>query len=143
MDKHGLSRFSDSLKTPVGWMGYKYDSSFVSFAKVIFITPKKITVKEGDSFTIPCTVQMPEQYKTFIRNHSTLSDSTRIGIFNKKGWQKDISTTLSLRKIVDENKFDLTINPELMKGKYYLRFSIQSGFYNSTHNSDKIELVVE
>jgi Dolichyl-phosphate-mannose-protein mannosyltransferase len=143
MDKHGLSRFSDSLKTPVGWMGYKYDSSFVSFAKVIFITPQKKIVKEGDSFTMPCIVQMPEQYKTFIRNHSTLSDSTRIGVFNKKGWQKDIPTALSLRKIVDENKFDLTINPELKKGKYYLRFSIQNGFYNSTHNSDKIELVVE
>jgi hypothetical protein len=143
MDKHGLSRFSDSLKTPIGWMGYIYDSSFASFAKVIFITPKKITVKEGDSFTIPCTAQMPEQYETFIRNHSDLSDSTRIGVFNKKGWQKDIPTTVSLRKIVDENKFNLTINPELMKGKYYLRFSIQKGFYNSTHNSDKIELVVE
>lgn len=143
MDKHGLSRFPDSLKTPIGWVGYLYDSSFISFAKVKFITPKKITVKEGQAFTIPCAVQIPLKHELFIRNHSFLSDSTRIGVFNKKGWQKDIATTLSLRKIVDENKFDLTINPGLQKGKYYLRFSIQSGVYNFTHNSDKIELVIE
>ncbi len=108
MDKFALSRFPDSLKTPIGYIGYKYDSSFASFGKVQFVTPKKITAKEGESFTIPCNVQMPEQYEDFIRNHQSLSDTTRIGVFNKKGWQKDIFTILSLRKMVDEKKFDLT-----------------------------------
>jgi Dolichyl-phosphate-mannose-protein mannosyltransferase len=143
MDKFALSRFPDSLKTPIGWVGYKYDSSFASFAKVRIITPKNITAKEGVSFIIPCTMEMPQHYEAFIRSHPSLSDTTRIGVFNKKGWLKDIFTILSLRKMVDEKKFDLTINPGLTKGKYYLRFSIQSRFYNSTHNSDKIELVIE
>lgn len=143
MDKYGLFRFPDSLKTPIGWVGYKYDSSFASFAKVVIITLKKIVVKQGESFIISCTVQMPEQYEAFIRTHSPLLDTTRIGVFNKKGWQKDIYTILSLRKMVEDKKFNLTINPGLEKGKYYLRFSIQSRFYNPTHNSDKIELVIE
>jgi Dolichyl-phosphate-mannose-protein mannosyltransferase len=143
MDKFALSRFPDSLKTPVGWIGYKYDSSFVSFAKVVINTPKKIRIKEGESFTISCAVQMPEQYEIFIRTHSPLSDTTRIGVFNKKGWQQDIFTVLSLEKMATDKKIELTIDPRLTKGKYYLRFSIQTGFYNATHNSDKIELIVD
>ena len=143
MDKFALFRFPDSLKTPIGWVGYKYDSSFASFAKVAITTPKKITIKEGEAFTISCNVQMPGQYEAFIRSHPSLSDTTRIGVFNKKGWEKDLFTHLSLRKMIDAKKFDLTINPELAKGKYYLRFSIQNGLYNSTHNSNKIELVIE
>ena len=112
-------------------------------SKADFIHKMKIAAKEGASLIIPCKVEMPEQYETFIRSHPSLSVTIRIGVFNKRGWQKDIFTILSLRKMVDDKKFDLTINPGLMKGKYYLRFSIQNGIYNSTHNSDKIELVVE
>src|SRR6185503_8253198 len=31
LDIYDLSRFSDSLKTPIGYVGYRYDPSFVSF----------------------------------------------------------------------------------------------------------------
>ena len=143
MDKFTLSRFPDSLKTPIGYIGYKYDSSFASFTKVAIATPKKIAAKEGESLILPCNVEMPEQYETFIRSHPSLSVTIRIGVFNKKGWQKDIFTILTLKSMVDQKKFDLDINPGLAKGKYFLRFSIQQGFYNPTHNSDKIELVIE
>ena len=143
MDKYSMSRFFDSLKTPVGWVGYLYDSSFASFSKVTISTSKKIIAKEGQEFTMKCSVKMPQQYETFIRNRQSLSDTTRIGVFTKTGWLKDIFTPLSLKKMVDEKEFELKINPELERGKYYLRFSIQSGYYNSTHNSEKIELIIE
>ena len=143
MDKYVLSRFPDSLKTPIGWVGYIYDSAFISFDKVNISTSKKFIAKEGQEFTMKCKVEMPKQYETFISNSQSLSDTTRIGIFNKKGWLKDIFTTLSLKKMVDEKEFELKINPALLKGKYYLRFAIQSGFYNATHNSEKIELIIE
>jgi len=143
MDKYRLSRFPDSLNTPIGWIGYWYDSSFVSFSKVNFKTQKKIVTKEGAEFTLHCDVEIPALYEKFIRTHPVLSDTTRIGVFNNKGWVKDIFTILSLHQMVDKKNFDLTINPGLPKGKYFLRFAIQSGFYNPTHNSDKIELVVE
>ena len=32
LDKYDLWRFKDSLQTSIGWVGYKYDSSFASFA---------------------------------------------------------------------------------------------------------------
>jgi hypothetical protein len=143
MDKFSMSRFSDSMKTSIGWVGYKYDSSFTSFSKINFVAPKKITAKEGQEFTMPCVVQMPEQYKSFIRNHQSLSDTIRIGVFNKKGWVKDILTPLSLHNIINQKNIYLAVNPALEKGKYYLRFSIRNGYYNPTHNSNKIELMIE
>ena len=144
IDKYGLSRFPDSLKTSIGYLGFKYDSSFASFAKIIVtVNPQKITVKQGEEFTLLCKLQMPEQYERFIRSHPSLTDTTRIGIFNKEGWQKDIFTILSLHQVVDQKEFELKINPGLNKGKYFLRFSINSGYYNATHNSDKISLAVE
>ncbi len=45
--------------------------------------------------------------------------------------------------MLNKKEFDLGINPGLPKGKYFLRFSIQSANYNPTHNSDKIELTIE
>ena len=107
---------------------------------------KKITGREdeNEAILIPCELKIPVQYESFIRSHQLVSDTTRIGIFNKKGWLKDMFfTTLTLRNMIDNKNFDLIINPKLPKGKYYLRFSVQSGYYNSTHNSDKIELIIE
>ena len=146
MDIHSISRFTDSMKTPIGWIGYKYDSLFISFAKITILVPKKITGREdeNEAILIPCELKIPVQYESFIRSHQLVSDTTRIGIFNKKGWLKDMFfTTLTLRNMIDNKNFDLIINPKLPKGKYYLRFSVQSGYYNSTHNSDKIELIIE
>lgn len=142
MDKYSLSRFMDSLHTPIGWIGFLYDSSFVSFSKVKISAVKKITAKAGESFIIKCNVQMPQQYEIVIRNHHSLSDTTRIGVFTKMSWLKDIPTNLSLKKLVDEKQFQLTVNPGLEKGKYYLRFAIQNGNYGATHNSEKIELEI-
>ncbi|MEO7394112.1 MAG: glycosyltransferase family 39 protein [Chitinophagaceae bacterium] len=143
MDKHLIYRFPDSINTPIGWIGYIYDSSFVSFNKVNISTHKKIVAKEEQELVLQCKVEMPQQYEKFIRTHPSLSDSTRIGIFNKKGWVKDIFTLLSLKKMVDQKYFELKISPGLVKGKYYLRFAIHCGFYNATHNSEKIELIIE
>lgn len=143
MDKHVVSRFPDSLKTPIGWVGYVYDSSFASFSKVQFKTNGKIVVKEGEPIVMKCQVEMPALYEKFILTHSSLSDTILIGAFNKNGWVKDIETNLSVNKIASQKEFELTILPGLEKGKYFLRFSIRSGWFNPTHNSDKINLEVE
>ena len=132
------------MKTSIGWVGYKYDSAFISFSKINIVTNKEVVAKEGAAFILSCRLEVPEMYEKFIRSHPVLSDTTRIGVFNKNGsWVKDIFTVLSLHKMADEKKFDLPVSPGLPKGEYILRFAIQSGYYNPTHNSDKIELVVE
>ena len=45
--------------------------------------------------------------------------------------------------MIEEKEFQLTVNPGLEKGKYYLRFAIQNGNYGATHNSEKIELIID
>ncbi len=84
MDKYAMSRFTDSIQTPIGWVGYKYDPEFASFSKVVFKTQKKIVSKEDAEFVLKCTVEIPELYEKFIRSHTVLSDTTRIGVFNNK-----------------------------------------------------------
>jgi len=144
LDKYGLWRFTDSLKTPIGWVGYKYDSAFVSFAKVkIEVAPKKINCKAGDSIQLACTFIFPKQYAAFISSAADLEDTTRIGIFNSRGWVKDFYTSISLKEMITKKETVVTINPDLPAGKYYLRFAINCGYRNPTHNSDKIELLID
>jgi hypothetical protein len=72
-----------------------------------------------------------------------VNDTTRIGIFNRQRWIKDVFTGLGLKQINNKKQIELKISPQLPKGKYYLRFAINCGHNNPTHNSDKIEMLVE
>lgn len=144
LDIYDLKRFPDSLKTAIGWIGYKYDSSFASFAKIKISTgAKKIIAKKGEEVLLKCHFEIPGYYSSFIRTHPLLNDTTRIGIFNKDGWIKDIFTSLSLRQMSEMKEIELPIMPALAPGKYYLIFSIKSGYYNATHNSDRTALLIQ
>jgi len=143
LDKYNLSRFPDSLKTPVGEVGYLYDPSFMSFAKVtIAVQEKEPELKEGEELVLHCTYLIPPYYANFIRMHSPLRDTTVIGVFAQSKWVKDIDVDLPLSAMNEKRDTTLTITPGLPKGKYHLRFAIRSGNYNATHNSDKIALRV-
>jgi hypothetical protein len=144
LDKYLLYRFPDSLKTPIGWVGYMYDSALMSFAKInISVTPKKVTMKEGEEFILNCRFEIPEHYSSFINTHNIVNDTTRVGIFNRGEWIKDIFTGFDLKQMSNKKQAALKINPDLPKGKYYLRFAINCGHNNATHNSDKIEILIQ
>ncbi len=145
LDKYGLRRFADSLKTPIGWIGYGYDSSLASFAKVQIETSRKEYSIKGvkTGLSLNFTIVTPPAYADFISTNSDLKDTILVAVFNAKGWIKDIVTTLSLKKIMEEKNGQVTIIPALLPGKYYMRFAIRSGYYNATHNSEKIALVVD
>ncbi|MES1214260.1 MAG: glycosyltransferase family 39 protein [Bacteroidota bacterium] len=144
LDKYDLWRFRDSLKTPLGFVGFNYDSSLASFAKIkISAVLKNTVVKEGEEILLTCHFEIPEHYSSFIQSHSLLSDTIRIGVFNKSGWVKDVFTGLSLKQMNETKKMELQIMPGLPTGKYYLLFSINSSYYNATHNSNKIGVAVK
>lgn len=144
MDIYKLSRFPDSLSTPIGWVGYRYDSSFVSFAKAIYsLSSKEIIEKEGEGTMLQGEIQIPPYYKEYLSAHIITSDTTRIGVFSKKGWVMDIFTPLRLNELARENRFTIPFMTGLPKGKYIIRFGINVGQYHPTHNSDKISLVVQ
>ncbi len=145
LDKYQLWRFPDSLKTPIGYVGYKYDSSFVSFGKIkIGSKQRKIRVKADKAVELTITFSIPELYQSFIAAHPLLNDSTRVGVFKSGKWQKDFFTAIRLKDVKDQQPINLFIEePNLPPGKYYLRFAINAGSYGPTHNSAKIELLVE
>ncbi|MDZ4795812.1 MAG: glycosyltransferase family 39 protein [Bacteroidota bacterium] len=145
LDLYDLWRFPDSLKTTVGLIGFGYDSSFISFGKVQFETVRKsYTIKTQDTaLVLNFNLVMPPAYKEMIITTPNLKDTTQLGVFNAKGWIKDINTSLSLRELVNNPSGQITINPGLAPGKYFLRFAIRSGYYYPTHNSEKIALIVD
>lgn len=143
LDKYDRWRFPDSMNTPVGWIGFGYDSSLASFAKVkLVITESAIQIREGAPVTLTGTAEMPPLYHDYITAHPAIPSKIIVAVFNKKGWIKDCDTPLTIGLIV-AGKFRTTINPGLPKGKYYLRFAISAGYYYPTHNSEKIELLIE
>jgi hypothetical protein len=143
LDKYNLPLFPDSIRTPLGYIGYRYDSSFISFAKIKIETAQKhIECKKDELLSLGYLFHIPGYYSRFIESHENLKDTTRIGVFNSKGWVKDIYTTLSLKETVKNPSGQLSLSHGLAPGKYYLLFSINSGQYYPTHNSDKIKLAV-
>lgn len=144
LDKYDLWRFADSVKTPMGYVGYKYDSSFASFAKVnIEVAPSEINCKAGDSLSVSYQFQIPTYYARFIEAAKNLQDTTRVGIFNSKGWVKDVYTSISLKQAVQQPAGSLTWKPQLPPGVYYFLFAINNGTYYPTHNSRKIKLIIK
>lgn len=142
LDKYGLKRFRDSLSTPLGWIGYQYDSSFISFTKINIETVHRMSTKAGIPFHVRGMYKMPELYRSFILSHENLNDTTVLGIFNNRGWIKDVAVVKTLKEAVLKPEVIVQVEG-LSKGNYYLRFSIRSGAYNATHNSAKITLIVE
>lgn len=143
LDIWDLWRFPDSMKTPIGYVGYKYDSTFIAYSKVNINTPvKKIKTKENEVINLACTITAPEYYKRFI-NGSAATDTIRMGIFKSGKWQQDIFTGISLKEAVEQKHIAIRINPVLKPGNYFLRFAINHQSYPPTHNSEKIELVVD
>ena len=130
-------RFPDSIQTPFGWLGYKFDSSYYSFAKVTIVPSKFIYhIKQQDSVSLTFNSLIPEHYKKYIARVKT---NLRICVYSPYRWVKDIPTNLTLQDLA-KGPQTIHIHPRLEPGKYFLRFSLQAGDYNPTHNSQKILL---
>lgn len=144
LDKYDLWRFPDSLKTPLGYIGYRFDSSFISFAKIqVEVTNDKLKCNQGDSILLQYKFQIPEKHTQFIQSHQALNDTTRIGVLDNEGiWIKDIFTKISLHDVLNNPAGILKLYPDLPSGNYQLLFAINSGANYPTHNSRKIKLQV-
>ena len=139
LDKYDLFRFPDSLNTPIGWVGYRYDSAFLSFAKIQFVAAVSPNTAGSDSLPLTLSCSIPENYKSFIQTHP-FDDTIRVGVFNNRGWIKDIPTNLRLRQLINSPSATLTLKTGLPPGDYYLRIAIHCGNNNPTHNSEKIRV---
>jgi hypothetical protein len=90
-DTYGLNRFPDSLKTPLGYVGYRYDSAFISFAKLNFeIEHSSYSVKKDQSFSLKGWARMPENYSMYIFKHKSLQPEIKLFVFSKRDIIKEI-----------------------------------------------------
>ncbi len=142
LDINQLKDFTDSLATPIGFVGFSYDSSYASFARIQFeCDSEKIIIPENTSFSLQGRAEIPKPYSSFISQGRLPDIKIVVGIFNKKGWVKDIPVPLTLAEVL-HNPFTITISPHLQQGYYYFLFSIQSGNSLGTHNSKRIKLTI-
>jgi hypothetical protein len=145
LDVYDPDSFQTRIPTAIGTLNYKYDSAFSSFAKVKFVSLQK-KIETGDDrklIEIKVRAELPKLYYTYITTHPFLETRIVVGVFNKYRWIKDLAVPYSLYEMIQQQR-SLYFNLKLPDGKYYLIFSIYHiGTVVATHNSEKIELIVQ
>jgi hypothetical protein len=144
LDIHNLDSFQTKMPTGIGLIGYRYDSSWNSFAKVKFKPREKnMHAKENTLLKITLIPEVSPLYYHYIATHRHSQTEIIAGIFGKHGWIKDIYLPYTLSEWIQQ-PHEVSFNPQLPRGKYYLIISIYSdGTITPTHNSEKIKLMID
>ena len=141
MDIFGLERFQNRIETPLYTVGFSYDSSYHSFAKIMFkAEEQKATI--SDSLTINFTLDVPALYKTYLAQHPEVDQAIALAFFEGQTMVKQIDLPFTLQDLLIKNITSLHVFPGLGKGDYFMRFGIMSDSELFTHNSEKIKLTV-
>lgn len=142
LDLYGLENYKDSLQTPIGTIGYRYDSLSVSMAAIQFLPEqKRFEILPSDSINLKGKIVMPTTYSAFLRSHSKLDFPIKVFILKKKSIIVEQITPLKLNELLKGN-FDFMLYPGLPADNYELIFSIDVPGYNPTHNSARFPLRV-
>lgn len=141
LDIYDLHHLEDSIKAPLYTVGYKYDSSYHSFAKIQFRS-SAYTIKEGDSLSLHFTVDILNHYKAYLQNHPEVDPSIAIVIFRGRERISHIEAPFTLQQLLRKNISRWRLLPSLPKGEYFFRFGIMSDSKLYAHNSEKIQLTV-
>ena len=147
MDIHNLDSFQTRIETPIGMVGYRYDSAFSSFAKVKFTPIKKETIKVNEKLQLlamTVKAELPAKYYTYITDHPALQTQIVVGLFDKRGWVEDLPIDYTLNEMIQRPQTLRFLNLNLHGSNYYVVFSIyQPGTITGTHNSEKIRVIVQ
>ncbi len=145
LDIYDLKRFPDSLKTPIGYIGYRYDSSFISFETYRIIAVAKSTIKENDSLYISCHTDLyiPASWRSSLITKPGKAYQLTLVFFHGKEVVKELPLPFDLSRLEIKNNYRFAVLPGLPEGNYKWMFSVAVPGYNPTHNSEKIKLTVE
>jgi hypothetical protein len=142
LDIYNLHLFPDSLQAPSWKVGYRFDSSYHSFMKIMIVPERSSYAIQGDAtLSIPIKTLIPAHYATYLRQHPKVDHKILIGIFQGQTWIKDIDYT-TLQGLLAKPSDIVRLTPSLPPGSYFLRFAIGSDSELQTHNSEKIKLEV-
>ena len=82
-DIFNLDSFPQKIKTGIGTLGYKYDSAFVSLAKVQFVPSQKIyRTTSAQRVVMKYKVTMPDHYWNYLKTHSHIDAEIFLSFFN-------------------------------------------------------------
>jgi hypothetical protein len=144
MDVHNVARFPDTMHTAIRTIGYRYDSSFISFSKInIDVAENNIEVRNKEIVNLHCNVSMSQNYRQLLTEIDPENFVMKVGVFGSKRWIKDIPLAISPARLSGLHHFVTSIGPQLEKGNYDLRFSLQWKDYPGSYNSKKIKLQVQ
>ena len=140
MDIYDMHRYSDSIQTPIGRVGYRIDSSFSGTSKYWFDPFKhELMVRSGDTIRISGEFKIP----TSIQFATPQIDSIRIGVFLKGKWLKDWMMNENIfSPSSDGIYFSVAMADPLPAGEYVLMFALNAPGLPPTHNSRKIRLTI-
>lgn len=144
-DINGISSFADSVLTKKGWVGFSFDSLYAAYANIQIIPDKRsIIISVTKNISLNCKWEAPYRYGNYLSSHQELNPELYAGIFDGKILVKEIKTGIMVKGFFGNSDFDLPLNFEnIPSGKYVLRLGIKSKDYLITHNSEKIELLIE
>jgi hypothetical protein len=142
MDIYGVENFRDSIKTPLYTVGYKYDSTYHSFAKIKF-SSRDYKVKSSDSLPLNFSVAVPPHYKSYLAQHENVDAKVAVAFFDGQKMIKYVELPFTLQQVLKKNILAATVFAGLTAGNYFIRFGIMSDSDLYTHNSEKIKLKVQ
>ena len=142
MDIYGVNRFQDSISTPLYTIGFSYDSSYHSFAKIIFGAEDQV-IHTTDSLAMDFTVTIPSLYRAFLTSHPEISPKMAIAFFDGQRMIRYKELPFTLQDVVNKGVNRLSVLPSLPQGSYFLRFGVMSDSDLYSHNSEKIKLQVK
>lgn len=137
-------RFPDSIQGRLWPIGYRYDSTFHSFAKVVLVPQQNdYTASKGRPLQMIFTVQMPAHYKTYLQQNSAVDMPVKLGVFQGRDWVKDIELPITVQSLTSTGQVQIPLLLDVPEGNYFLRVAIGSSTGIFTHNSDKINVTVQ
>lgn len=135
-DIYDMHRFSDSIQTPLGWVGYRIDSSFQGTSKYWFEPlTDRVNSRSGDSIRFSGFFYSPPR--------GSKIQGCRIGVFQKGKWLEDwVLPEVFWYPSSDGNFFTVQVKNSLAPGEYVLVLALNAPGLPPTHNSRKIKLQV-
>jgi hypothetical protein len=142
LDIFNVQSFPDSVKAPLFTVGFRFDSSFHSFAMVQFRS-RNYRLKASDSLHLRFTVDIPAHYRRFLQSHPDVDEKIALVIFRNRDRVKIVEAPFTLQQVVRTNLMEWPLFPALPKGDYFFRFGVMSDSELYTHNSEKIRLTID
>ena len=140
-DIYGMQTFSDSVKTKKGWVGFSFDSIYAALGNIKIIPGKESVILYNNSLTMKITLEMPENYQSFLQTYPAIQTELVAGVFNGKNLLKEYKTGITAQQVAKQNNsIDIQLT-NLPKGGTEIRFGIRSKNYFPTHNSETIHVI--